>query len=62
MFLGSLEPSFEGTLKLNVDDSFIEDSLYLGLVGLFATMKVIGWLIFLTATLVAMHCWFFFFF
>jgi hypothetical protein len=30
MILSSLEPSSKGTLKPNVDDSFLEDSLYLG--------------------------------
>jgi hypothetical protein len=30
MILSSLEPSSKDTLKPNVDDSFLEDSLYLG--------------------------------
>ncbi|PNX91147.1 proteasome subunit alpha type, partial [Trifolium pratense] len=31
--LGSFEPSYEGTLKLNVDGSFLEDSFCLGVDG-----------------------------
>lgn len=53
--LARWNPSTDGFVKSNTDDSFLEDKLRLMLVVLFGTMKVIGSSVFLILKMVVMH-------